>query len=119
MSVKRGDVILLDYSFVTGGGSKGRPAVVVQNHRDNQRLSKTIVVPNTRVTRRAFEVTQVLIDIATPEGQLTGLRMDSVVNCANVLTLDQSKVLRTLGTFSASFMEKVDVGLKTAFDLRT
>ena len=42
MSVRRGDVVLVDYPFTTGGG-KVRPALVVQNDRDNGRLMNTII----------------------------------------------------------------------------
>jgi mRNA interferase MazF len=42
--MKRGDVVLLDYPYSNGSGSKVRPALVIQNDRDNQRLSNTIVV---------------------------------------------------------------------------
>ena len=43
MTVSRGDVILVDFPFSAGGGSKVRPAVVVQNDRDNRRLTNVIV----------------------------------------------------------------------------
>jgi mRNA interferase MazF len=57
MNVQRGDVVLLDYPYASGGGAKVRPALVVQNDRDNQRLTNTIVVQITSVTRRALEPT--------------------------------------------------------------
>jgi mRNA-degrading endonuclease toxin of MazEF toxin-antitoxin module len=41
MSVNRGDVVLVDYPFTTGG-AKVRPALVVQNDRDNARITNTI-----------------------------------------------------------------------------
>jgi mRNA-degrading endonuclease toxin of MazEF toxin-antitoxin module len=47
------------------GGAKVRPALVVQNDRDNQRLVNTIVVQITSVTRRALAPTQLLIALAT------------------------------------------------------
>lgn len=117
MSVRRGEIILLDFPFAAGGGSKVRPALVVQNDRDNQRLSNTIIVQITSVTRRAIEPTQLLIEISTPGGQLTGLRVDSVVNCANIFTLDQSKILRNIGEMPPSLMQMVDACLRRAFDL--
>jgi mRNA interferase MazF len=42
MNVNRGDVVLVDFPFPRGG-SKLRPAVVVQNDTDNGRLLNTIV----------------------------------------------------------------------------
>jgi mRNA interferase MazF len=117
MNVQRGDVVLIDYPYAAGAGAKVRPALVIQNDRDNQRLVNTIVVQITSVTRRALEPTQLFVDTNTPEGQATGLRQDSVVNCVNLLTLDKNKVLRLLGNFSASLLQKVNDCLKVALDL--
>ena len=52
MNVQRGDVVLLDYPYASGSGGKVRPALVVQNNRDNQRLTNTIVVQMERVSGR-------------------------------------------------------------------
>jgi mRNA interferase MazF len=117
MNVQRGDVVLIDYPYSAGSGAKVRPALVVQNDRDNQRLVNTVVAQITSVTRRALEPTQLLIALSTPEGQQSGLRQDSVVNCVNLLTLDKGKVLRKLGSLPASVMQQVNDCLKTALDL--
>ena len=69
MNVQRGDVVLVDYPYPSGAGAKVRPVLVVQNDRDNQRLLNTIVAQITSVTRRALEPTQLLIELATPEGR--------------------------------------------------
>ncbi len=34
--IRRGDVVIVDFPFMDTGQSKVRPAVVVQNDRDNQ-----------------------------------------------------------------------------------
>ncbi len=87
MTSHRGDVVLLDYPFSDSTGSKVRPALVVQNDRDNVRLTSTVVVLITRnLSRVTREATQMLIDIAAPEGQRSGLRANSAVNCANLFT---------------------------------
>ena len=117
MNVQRGDVVLVDYPYAGGGGAKVRPVLVIQNDRDNQRLMNTIVVQITSVTRRALEPTQCLIELATPEGQQSGLRQDSVVNCVNLLTLDKSKILSKLGSLPAPLMQKVNDCLKAALEL--
>ncbi len=117
MNVQRGEVVLVDYPYAAGGGMKVRPVLVIQNDRDNQRLRNTIVAQITRVTRRAVEPTQLLIEIATPEGQQSGLRQDSVVNCVNLLTLDKGKVLRMLGRLPDSLVQKVNICLKAALEL--
>ena len=99
----RGDVVLVDWPFSGGQGSRVRPALVVQNDVDNQRLTNTIIAMITSQTRRVGEPTQVLIDISTAEGKQTGLRVSSVVNCVNLFTIEQSKILRTIGQLAYRF----------------
>ncbi|MBM4093333.1 MAG: type II toxin-antitoxin system PemK/MazF family toxin [Planctomycetes bacterium] len=117
MNVQRGDVVLLDYPYASSGGAKVRPALVVQNDRDNQRLTNTIVVQITSVTRRGLEPTQLLVEVSTPEGQLSGLRQDSVVNCVNILSLEKSKILRRLEALPDSLLQQVNVCLMATLGL--
>src|SRR6266571_731925 len=105
MNVQRGDVVLVDYPYAAGGGTKVRPVLVVQNDRDNQRLLNTIVAQITSVTRRALEPTQLLIEIATPAGQQSGLRQKSVVKCVHPPTLGRSQGLRKLGSLPDVLMQ--------------
>ena len=117
MNVTRGDVVLVDFPFAGGGASKVRPALVVQNDRDNGRLSNTIVAMITGRTQRAAEPTQLLLDVSTPDGKQTGLITNSVVNCVNLFTIEQRKVLRTLGRLAPSLLSQIDNCLKAAFAL--
>jgi mRNA interferase MazF len=117
MNVQRGDVVLVDFPFAGGAGSKVRPALIIQNDRDNGRLVNTIVAQITGTTHRALEATQVLVEVSTPEGRQSGLRFDSVVNCVNLATLPKDKVLRLLGSLPAVFMQKVNDALKAALEL--
>jgi len=117
MRLLRGEVVLVDWPFAGGAGAKIRPALVVQNDRDNQRLTNTIIAMITSVTRRAMGPTQLLIDISTPEGRQTGLRLNSVVNCANLFTLEQSKCLRVIGSLPTSLSQRIDGCLRMALGL--
>ena len=72
---------------------------------------------STGTTHRALESTQVPIDLNSPEGQQSGLRFDSVANCVNLVTVDQTKVLRRLGNFPDILMRKVNDALKAALEL--
>lgn len=117
MNVQRSDVVLVDFPFASGTSSKVRPALVIQNDRDNVRLVNTIIAQITGTTHRALETTQALIDLNTPEGRQSGLRFDSVVNCANLVTLDKSKILRRLGNLPDVLMRKVNDALKAALEL--
>jgi len=117
MNVQRGDVVLVDFPFPRGGGSKVRPALIVQNDSDNGRLVTTIVAQITGNIQRAAESTQVLIDISTPDGKQSGLQFDSVVNCVNLVTLDKNSVMRRIGQLPDSLMREVDTALKAVLAL--
>jgi mRNA interferase MazF len=117
MNVSRGEVVLVDFPYASGTGSKVRPALVIQNERDNARPANTVLAQITGTTHRALEDTQVLIEVATPEGQQTGLLFDSVVNCVNLATVDKNRVLRKLGSLPDVLMQQVNRALKTALAL--
>ena len=64
-----------------------------------------------------MEATQLLVEIGTPEGKMTGLRQDSVVNCVNLLTVEKVKVMHTIGTLPAPLMSQLDNCLRVALQL--
>ena len=84
--MNRGDVVIVDFS--PASPSIGiRPALVVQNDRDNARMLNTIVAQVTSNIRRANEDAQLLIDRNHADWQQSGLRLDSVVNCSTLVTV--------------------------------
>jgi mRNA interferase MazF len=117
MTVQRGDIVLLSAPFASRTGAKTRPMLVVQNDGNNARMTNTIVVFITTNLLRAAEPTQVLIDITTPEGHLSGLTRTSVVSCENILTVVQSDILRTIGHLPDVLMQQVDAALKVSLAL--
>ena len=118
MNYRRGDIVIVDYPFGDASGSKIRPALVVQADSDNARMTNTIVAMITKnLSRVALEPTQFLIDIATPQGALTGLKFNSAVNCNNLLTLHERKLLRKIGRLSEDLLAKINACLKTALSL--
>src|SRR5262245_66048687 len=108
MNVQRSDVVLVDFPYPGGTGSKVRPALVIQNDRNNARLVNTIVAQITGTTQRALESTQVLVEVGTPEGRQSGLRFDSVVNCVNLVTLHKDRVLRVIGSLPDAVLQRVN-----------
>ena len=86
MSYRRGDVVLVDVAFGNRPGSKIRPMLVIQNDRNNVRMTKTILATVTTNTTRISEPTQVFIGIATIEGQRTGLIANSAISCENLVS---------------------------------
>ncbi len=114
MRVNRGDVVLDDYPF-TAGGAKVRPALVVQNDRDNARMMNTIVAQIAGNIARVNESTQHLIELAAEPG--CGLARNSALIATNLLTMHQSDILRVLGSLSAATMAQTDDCLRVAFGL--
>lgn len=117
MSVNRGEVVIVNWPFASGVGRKPRPALVIQNNRDNQRLVNTILAMITSVTHRALEPTQLLIELNTQQGRQSGLRQDSVVNCAHLLTVDQSRILHAIGSLPVASMQQINHCLKAALEI--
>ena len=118
MSVRRGDIVLVPIPFTSGTGGKVRPALVVQTDRNNGRLNDTIFAIITTTTHRALtEPTQLLLDIATPEGRQSGLLHTSAVKCEHLATIDQTLILRVIGSVPASTMSKVNACLKASLAL--
>jgi mRNA interferase MazF len=119
MNVRRGEVVLVDFPYSDHTGSKVRPALVVQADALNRRLDDTILALITSSRhRRVGAATQFAIDITTPEGQQTGLRLNSVIQCENLLTYDQALILRVLGRLSATSMEQIDAVSKLHWAFR-
>ncbi len=82
--MNRGHIVIVDFPFTSGAQSKVRPALIVQNDRENRRLSKTIVAMITGNLRRISEPTHLLLDPSTPDGASCGLHGQSLVSCVNI-----------------------------------
>lgn len=118
MKVQRGDVVLVNYPFASGTGSKTRPALVVQCDRNNSRIDNTIIAQITSRTRFArTEPTQLLIEAASPAGQQAGLLIDSALSCENLYTVRHDAIVRKIGSFPAATMQQVNECLKTSLEL--
>lgn len=118
MPLHRGDVVLLDFPFSDGAGTKVRPALIVQSDRDNARMEATIVVLITKnLTRANSERTQFLIELDSPTGRDAGLRGDSAIVCNHLFTVPQNRIRRTIGHLPTAAMRAIDDGLQAALDL--
>ena len=118
MNVRRAEVLMVEFPFHEGSGSKLRPAVVVQSDQDNARLGTTVVAMISKNTRLAGrEPRHVLIDISTDAGQTSGLWMNSVVNCSQLVTVSDERIDRHLGELPPSLMQLVDDAIKQGLGL--
>ena len=117
MSVKRGDVILTYVPNIGSPGGKVRPSLVVQSDHNNARLSETIIAAITSNTSRVHEDTQLLIELATPDGASSGLLHDSAVRCERLHSIPQADVRRVIGKLGDALMKQIDDCLKAALGL--
>ena len=109
MKSQRGDVVLVNYPFSEGQGSKVRPALVVQCDSNNRRLESTLILQTTSRTHLARrEPTQLLIEVSTPSGLQSGLISDSAIACESIFTVRQPLILRTIGSLPDEVMRQVD-----------
>ena len=117
MSVKRGDVVMAWFAFASGKGSKRRPCLIVQNDSDNHKLANTVIAQITSNLPRRGDKSHLLVELATPEGQQSGLLHDSLVSCNNLDTIEQNLVDRVIGSLPSAAMQKINDCLKAALEV--
>ncbi len=110
----RGEVVEVDWQYSDMTGSKRRPAVVVQADFLNGLIDDTLLVQITS-TRHGIPGTEVLLDPAVETA--AGLNKLCVASCINVMTFDQSLVLRTIGCLSDAAMNQIAGCLKNVLEL--
>lgn len=87
-----------------------RPALIIQNNTGNAHASTTIVAAIT-TTLKMFPVTVVV------ETKESGLKQRSMVNLAQILTIDRNRLLKRIGAPSASRVAEVDQAIKISLGL--
>lgn len=118
MTYHRGDIVVVGYPFADQSGSKVRPALVVQADEWNQRLDYTILAMITSSPRRRVSAaTQILVEIERPELHGTGLRLDSTIQCENLVTYKQSRILKQLGKLPSSLYGQLDECLRATLGI--
>lgn len=99
---KRGDVVLLAFPFTDSSTPKRRPAVVLSTEARHAHRTDLIVAPITSSTVLSQPEDCVLNDWST-----AGLMHPSVVK-AVLATVDQTRVIRSLGALSAADLKRVE-----------
>src|SRR5262249_29337407 len=117
MKVQRGDVVLTRVPHAAGGRGKKRPAVVVQADVYNQSQRFVIVAEITTNLTLAADPANLLIQVASSDGQATGLVQDSMVTCLQLATLSDNRVATLIGKLSPALLLKLNDCLKTALGI--
>jgi mRNA-degrading endonuclease toxin of MazEF toxin-antitoxin module len=113
--MNRGEVVEVDWPFSDRTGSKTCPAVVVQADFPSGLIDDTVLVQVTG-TRHGLRGTEVEIDPSIETA--SGLTKVCYASCTNVLTLDQSLVLGTVGVLSDAVLQQIEACLKTVLEIR-
>ena len=117
MSARRGDIVMTWFPFASGQGGKRRPCLVLQNDEDNGKLANTVIAQITSNLRRAGDKSHLLIRLATPEGQQSGLLHDSLISCNNLATIEQALISSVIGSLPATAMQQVDACLRAPLSI--
>lgn len=117
MSVQRGDVVLARVPHVAGARGKKRPAVVIQANGYNATLRHVVVAEVTSNLRWIGDPACVFIDVATSDGQMTGLHRDGVISCLHLVTMSMDRISPPIGRLSPSVLARVNDALKVALEL--
>jgi mRNA-degrading endonuclease toxin of MazEF toxin-antitoxin module len=80
-------------------------------------MRRTIVAQITSNLSRAHEDTQHLVDRTHVDWASSGLRLPSVVNACNLVTVAREQITHVIGGLSGATMRHVDICLKAALGL--
>jgi mRNA interferase MazF len=114
---QRCDVVMVDFPFTDTGRSKVRPAVIVQNDRDNQKIRKTVIAMVTGNLRRQGDPSHLYVDPQDATGASSGLSFPSLVSCNNLFTVEQASILQVIGHLSDPLKQQLDACLKAALEI--
>jgi len=117
MNLRRGDVVLAQVPMPSTQLTqfKLRPAVIISADNLNQILDDVMVVPCTSKTIRPLTAAQYLI--TGDEIVLAGIRVESVVRCESIFTLNKSMITRKLGSLSNDAINHINRCLMVALEL--
>lgn len=107
MEIKRGQIYYADLSPVIGSEQGGlRPVLIISNDIGNRHAPIVIAATITSQIRKYRLPTQVLIHSC-------GLRLESMVECEQIRTLDKRRLLTLIGTITdENLLAEIDKAIK-------
>jgi mRNA interferase MazF len=111
----RGSVVLTPFPFTDLRGKKVRPAAVVS--RSDRPGDDVILAFISSVKPVDPQPTDLLLSRSDPDFADTGLKVDSVLKCDKLATVQRQILLGELGTLSATLVEDMDQRLRHALGL--
>ena len=113
MSIRRGDVVLVDLEPVKGSEQgKTRPCLVIQNNIGNKLSPTTIIAAITSKTGQEYPFT---VKVGKGKGNLP---KDSLILLNQLRTISvKHRVVKKLGTLKPKTMLAIDEALKVSLEL--
>ena len=111
MPSKRGTIVLVEFGYAEGAGSKKRPALVLSTDQYHQSRQEVIVLAITSNVSRVLAG-----DTLITHWREAGLLFPSVAT-GIVRTIKASLIARTLGTLPPPDLQRVERTLRRAMDL--
>ena len=112
--MKRGEVVEVDWPYSDLSGTKIRPAVVVQADFLNGLLDDTICV---KITGRRYGIPGTEVELDPMVESTAGLNKLCYASCKELLTRDETFILRTVGVLSDAALRQIEPCLKVVLEL--
>ena len=108
----KGKIVLIPFPFTDLTAAKLRPAIVLfEGERD-----VVVAFISSRVPRRAT-LTDIVVDEAHVEFELTGLKVSSVIRLDKVATISKNLILGEIGEIGNKLKREINVKLSKAYKL--
>jgi mRNA interferase MazF len=103
---KRGEIWTVNFNPGRGSEPTGiRPALIIQNNTGNRYAATTIAAAITTAVK-IYPVTVLL------PAKTFGLSKDSMVNLAQLLTIDKSRLMKRIGELPGELVDRIDEALR-------
>jgi mRNA-degrading endonuclease toxin of MazEF toxin-antitoxin module len=109
-----GDGVEVNWHFSDLTGSKQRPAIVVQADFLHGLIDDTILV---KITSSRFGIPGTEVEIDPSVETASVVNKLCYASCKDILTRDQTLILRTLGVLSDPAMQQIEACLKSVLAL--
>jgi len=113
MNIKRGDIFFANLEPIKGKEQGGkRPVLIIQNNISNKYSPVTIIAAITSKIYEKEYPTSVFV-----LRKDSGLDKDSTIMLNQIRTIDNSRILRKVGSLDSFIMNKIDNALKISLSL--
>ena len=101
---KKGTIVLVPFPFTDLTGKKVRPALIISNEKISRDVMVVFITSQKKLNERH--------SVAIQPDDHNGLKINSMVVCAKIATLDTKVILGELGKISEKTKNKVENEIK-------